>query len=61
MKEFDIWLLILVSFVGLSLFIESRSKDRTPGDGVLFMTFMAACGLAALGRILVLMIEPWFV
>jgi hypothetical protein len=61
MKEFDIWLLILLSVVGLSLFIESRSKDRTPGDGFLFMTFMAAYGLAALGRIALLMIEPWFV
>lgn len=49
MKEFDIWLLILLSVVGLSLFIESRSKDRTPGDGFLFMTFIAVYRLAALG------------
>jgi hypothetical protein len=60
-KEFDIWLLILLSVVGFSLFIESRSRNRTPGDGFLFMTFIAIYGLAALGRIAFLMIEPWFV
>jgi hypothetical protein len=50
-----------LSVVSLSLFIESRSKDRTPGDGVLFMTFVAVYGLAALGRMAFLMIGPGFI
>jgi hypothetical protein len=39
----------LLSAVGVSLLIESRSHDRTPGDGVLFMTSTVVYGLAALG------------
>jgi hypothetical protein len=57
MKEFDIWLLVLVSFVGLSLFIESRSKGRRPAMG--FCSYVHD-GLRAgrAGRMAFLMIEP---
>jgi hypothetical protein len=61
MKEFDIWALVLLIGLSASVTIANRSRDPDGGGAIAFFMFIAVYGLAATGRILFLLIEPWFI